>query len=735
MKKIIICFIILISLFSYYLFYKDYENLEWQKSTNPNDFSNFSFVLADEALLSDPEIIYPIIKKTAKELGVNVFRHAILYREENSVDSIYYILLTTKTKLFNTFDLKDGRYLEPSETQSEEAYLSSNTKKDQYQIGTIKVFGDKNVLMFRPLIDSYHQIPVTGEYHIESMKPIEKTVFYETLAKNFNEKLNPQIAYTSEDFTSDESIDSDIYMPTDTSMLSYLKFILAGVIALLVFYYTIHQGRAIAVYKMHGLTNIRIWMMLTGKILSITFILTTSVLIVLLFFQEGWYPVFIYKFVLQQILIVGIIMFFSISALIYINTIKLNAVLKNRKDTKLIIIFNILLKSILFIVSILLISSLVDQISKIDYKKAQLTNWEQSAEYGVFYPFFVGLDNEDLNKNNGLTTYSAISELYTLLNKSGSLLINTKYYEQNALRLPYEGIRFISVNPNYLKKFPVISEENKEVVVEEAIQHQILLVPSKYKDKEQVILEYFHKNQLDNIVYQKDSLQTEVPEQLASPDFRIIWTQDHQKIFSFNPEVFPNENNMIIDPIIKVVTEKNSLAVDKHVILGGGATDPLKVRLINNDSLLTYNSLKNTLRELQLDDNLKYLVTINHIIFKQLNDLKQERLVTMLILVSIIICVIFILVQNTILMFNNQKKLFIVRGLFGVGFINTYRSILYTFLGTWLAQLIITIIFTTISSSIAFIVLALLMIELFMIVLTIIVLENKNKISILKGGI
>ncbi|MGG2108001.1 DUF1430 domain-containing protein [Lysinibacillus pakistanensis] len=737
MKKLIILFLCLLSVFSYYISYKQFENAEWGKNMDADSFSDFSFLIEDNDLgLSDPEVVYPIILKTAKELGVNIFRDVIFYSEGNSVETTRYVLLTTDTQLFHSLPLIKGRYLSFSETQqAEDYYLSSKEKNDQHQIGTVKVFGNHNLMNIKPLIMSYHQIPVAGEYHVESIKPMQATVFYEALATNFNEAFHPETPISGDYFMVKEIKENNPYMPTNTNTFEFVKLILAGVIALLVFYYILHQGKAIVIYKMHGVSSGAIWSLFIGKLLLLVFFIMYILLLLFSIFQEGLHTSFILKMTVQHILTFAIIVGLSVIGLFYILTIKMNTVLKNRKDTKFIVVFNILLKTTFFIISIFMISSILGQLSKIDEAKEQLANWEKSVDYGVFYPFNIGFDFEDLKKGSGSKTLAAVTKLYSTLNKEGSLLIHTKYYEQETLKEPYEGIRYISVNPNYLKKYPILSEDNKEIIVDESIKHQLLLVPHQYKDKEAEILDFFNQDYTLLIEFEKENVKAEIPKHLMEPNYHIIWTQDQQEIFSFNPEVFPNGKNIIKDPIIRVITENNSFESDRHVINGGGAKDPLKVKLVDGDPMRTYEKLKKTLKELQLDDNFKYLVTIDHLIFKELSDLKQERLLTMLVFISMMIGTIFVLIQNTILMFHNRKKLFIVRSLFGAGFFKTYRSILYILIGTWILQIAIPlIIIKTISISLVVIICVLLLIELTMLALTVIILENKNKIRVLKGG-
>ena len=70
---------------------------------------------------------------------------------------------------------------------------------------------------------------------------------------------------------------------------------------------------------------------------------------------------------------------------------------------------------------------------------------------------------------------------------------------------------------------------------------------------------------------------------------------------------------MISDTIVEVITEYNSFPTERWGILGGGSTDPLKVKLIDNDPQVTMENLTPLLKELNLDSQLKYLVPANEL--------------------------------------------------------------------------------------------------------------------------
>ena len=108
---------------------------------------------------------------------------------------------------------------------------------------------------------------------------------------------------------------------------------------------------------MLGIKNIGIWFISIGKLLIITFLVALIVSFIYSIFQEGINKQFIIEIIMQYIETYIIITAFSIIALFYIIRVKISSTLKNRKDTRIVFIFNLLLKMLLFISSIFIINS------------------------------------------------------------------------------------------------------------------------------------------------------------------------------------------------------------------------------------------------------------------------------------------------------------------------------------------------------------------------------------------
>lgn len=324
----------------------------------------------------------------------------------------------------------------------------------------------------------------------------------------------------------------------------------------------------------------------------------------------------------------------------------------------------------------------------------------------------------------------------------GAILIDATLYEEEQLLADkdWAGIRSIKVNNNYLREFPVYDTYNNPVQVSEDTSEWVLLVPEKYCHSKREILSYFKKTRVDYMDIEKETYQKAVPDRVKKQQFKIIWLANDQKIFSFNPEVFPAENNNIIDPIIQVITEKNSLSADRSSILGGGSTDPLKMRLIGRDTALTYKTLEPELQRLKLNDNLKNLIAVDQFMLQNIYNLQKWVNQLWLASLGLLTSLLLLVVQNLILFFCKNRYKFTVRRLFGTDFFRTYKEYILLFSVTWVSQILFSFIVNFIMNGVTDIRLlavaaALIAIELVVSVIALVIIEQRNKVNVLKGGI
>lgn len=752
-------FLILASVFSFAITYTQTDKEELEKMEKAGEGIAKPFVIPNDLLLADPEEMYPLLCEAANELKVNIFRTNIHYNTNDQVEILKYVLLTGDTRFFDAFRLKSGRFLTSKDTQQGSAFMSTVDTGDHNQIGIVRDFGNTDLVTIKPLKTAYEHLPVYGQYFVEASDNRTYGAFIKSFVAKVNRHYQKYLkaSYTPEDFQKPSNSGGGSGVGSSIDYLKYINYAIFLITLILLIYYIFYESKLIGIMKMHGLSNFRLWFIIAGRLITGIFVLSAAVSLLVAIAIKDTTSQFVGSTIISQFKTYVIMMAISLVSYIYISRIRVSDAIKNRKDTNGIFALNTLLKAGCSILLVLIGLAIWGQYAEIRAKQQNLKNWERTKDYGVFYPLYIGYDLEDVQQGSPKTTAFINVELYPVLNKMGALLINTRMYEETALRSnrDWNGIRSIKVNPNYLREFSVYDIHHNPVQISEDTTNWILLVPEKYRNREKEILSFFHKERVGTKdyegVYEHEVrfFKRAVPDRVKNQEIKIIWLANDQKIFSFNPEVFPSENNVIIDPIIEVVTEKNSLCTDRDSILGGGCTDPLKMRLIDRDAALTYRTLEPELKRLKLDDNLKHLITIDQYVLQQIYELQKGMNQLWLISLGLISGLLFLVVQNLSIFFNKYQRKFVVRRLFGTGFFRTYKEYILLFSATWAFQILICFIVNRTSAYIPFVVklnrtadirlftvaAVLVLIELAASIIALGIIEQKSKVKVLKGGI
>ncbi len=288
------------------------------------------------------------------------------------------------------------------------------------------------------------------------------------------------------------------------------------------------------------------------------------------------------------------------------------------------------------------------------------------------------------------------------------------------------------VNLNFLTYSPIYNADGEQIQIDETDKNWIILIPEQYKHEEKEILDYFNDSR--DFYLALDQGQ----------ELKIIWIQKDQRVFSMNPEVSSQNNNLIIDPVIHIKTEKNHLFTYRGGILGKGLGDPLKVKLKNNDAVATYKTIESELERLKLESSID-IRTNQEFINKRLESLDQDIKSILLVILGMLGIYIFLTIQNLLIYFDKYAKQFIIKRLFGVHFINTYKSAFLLLLIIFFLSVCISV-FIDISQLYSFtslivpylrefliIVMILLMMEVVITAIAIIIIEKRNSLQVIQS--
>ena len=214
---------------------------------------------------------------------------------------------------------------------------------------------------------------------------------------------------------------------------------------------------------------------------------------------------------------------------------------------------------------------------------------DMDEDYGVVPGLFVGNDEDEIYFQINQTDIAINGILYPWLNQRGAIYC---YISTDA-----KGMSVITVNPNFLKLYPVFDKDGKAVTVDEKETATIILNPLG-NTRLTEITDYFQKQRDERLELEKI---WNVAPLTNDSSIRVIQIRSGQRVFTLSPS-----EPYVTNAVIRVITENNSLVTDRYCIGGGGILDPLKI-CIKQD----YRAeLQQILQELDLIDNIHSIVSI-----------------------------------------------------------------------------------------------------------------------------
>ncbi|MDT2742296.1 DUF1430 domain-containing protein [Lactococcus garvieae] len=517
--------------------------------------------------------------------------------------------------------------------------------------------------------------------NLKNKNEFEWQVFIKTEDKNKYKDTVEQIKnaynkafdenYTYKDFADFEKSESyelssgrDIY-----NISSYLKIGIAFFTVMLSFWiFSVHKK--IHILRQNGYSIVASINNFIGKGYAICILATIALLTYLLGTISRIYCV---NFLINSGLLLSL-SYVWVMMMVYVVE-KLNRRKKESKNKAEKLFIHLLPTTIKLIFLMMLVVTHLD-LARIMYEASSIT-WNSELpkkvsedNYHVFYPVVVG-------KNQLEFTYDKDSraeeeeEIYRYLNQNGSLLVNIAHY--NIKENEVFG-RTIQLNPNYLKKFEILDENNQRVFIEESEEKRVLLIPERFKGSDDLtkIEEY----------YFKELLQFE--EKLTE----IIYIKDKQPVYSFVP------NKPWIDdyPILDILTLKNSDSWERN-IFSGHKYPPIKIKTAGQSS----EKLNELLEKNKLMDNLpsfvpyeKADITLIKSLSGSLGYLLTSSLLT--VFVFSIVCLL-----TTAYFFQYNKKKFYLLRLNGYSFFETYASVFLLLIVELMIGLSIAILLSEVS--------------------------------------
>lgn len=711
MKKIVVILLIIISMFSFFILFKNESlkqsnNMEKVEQTLDNSFEISLPNSLGSELQSD---IYDKIVAVLNKHNANIY-----FSRVGDNDEIIKYVYFNNLDYFNNFLVTNGRIFDLSENQSNK-FLSTKNTGDSNQIGKLGSFDGKI------------------NFEINTLKSMINTNKF-LIIGNCTVQLvpNDKIDLFMQDLKESLRTDEIVVEPQNNLTINYHynKWIIPAlyfIIAVLILYSIVKSYKKFAIKMLLGYSKKDIWLEAISNLVliqCIILIVTDLAMSLYLFKEYNSYFINFIKIILINNLEL-LLIFFVISSLpfIYMYNIKIIHMLKNKLPVKEIVVFNSFIK----VVTILLLFSLINQgLQNYDRIKSVFNNnykqWEEAKNYYVV---------PSIKANNGVIEDESKLDnmqvqLYYNINKEGAIWADFYGYspilkEAESVKPDYEKM-YVTVNPNYLKKHILYDVNNNPISISETESDFILLVPDKFKEFESNIID-------DAKRVKKGFIEKNI---LANQEIKIIYTKSNQKLFSYESDVNPTDGNMVTDPIIRVVTEKNGIRWDYEQIIGE-AGNPIKINVDSSSDPQKF--LHDKFKKFELDQYVSSFVRADEGIAFESKDV--YNLLTFIIggLVVLIIVMLLTIIQNIYCFFEEYKKQLAIRQFHGYKARNKYRELFILLLITWSIVLIIKLCMGDLDIKIQFTLAILFMsIDLLITIITIKFVNKRKIISVIKGS-
>ncbi|MDN5731630.1 MAG: DUF1430 domain-containing protein [Yaniella sp.] len=321
-------------------------------------------------------------------------------------------------------------------------------------------------------------------------------------------------------------------------------------------------------------------------------------------------------------------------------------------------------------------------------------DWSHTNNYAVFYPRLNGDDLAELQAGGHESKIVEARDLYPLLDQQGAIYVDASDYAPGIPPHPWLPVAPVRVNLNYLEQYPLKDQNGEEVQISPDEHDWVVAIPAQYMDRELEIKKQIQLSRTGGpnfegaVQGQENMLREPVPSSLKQQRVRIIWTKPSQEFFTFNSTINPDHGNTIVDPIVEIMTSKNSMTIDRLNSITGDMNTALKVRTDGNPKI-TLNQLKSTLTELRLSDNLQTLVTPQQAMLEEVNYLRST-ITWSIITAGAGVLIMLVFGASFISLFCDRlRRKIVVRRLHGHGYFRSYRELIAAIVATWVLSALI----------------------------------------------
>ena len=627
------------------------------------------------------------IERLSKSKGINIYK--IVYDEltdSNEIVVDIYTTLADENKLRDKFNIKYENSIENLFLNNR--YLSSENKE-------IGVFNRNLNIRIKSLSEAVNE-NIIGQYLIQTDDLQE----LENIKQEFTETLNFELA--------DETVTSNIDKNNILNIIELKYLILIAIllisIVLAFIYYIVFRYKEFAVKKMLGHSDGKIiFKDVFKEILTMhLYTLVASGLIVMfyLYYYNKFKYVVDYLKNLSIVLLVFSIILIVVEMIMSLNidNIKIKNMLNNKKPITLIQSLNYITKVTFSIVLVTIMINLISNYNNLISQNKNLEKWKSTNEY-----VYVNITNKYRDSEESIWDYNQglrCKEFFKYYNNKRGLLVSpsdyilyNRFYEEERLneRKEYDPIdgNALEVNAEYLRKNPIRDTNGNIISIEDEYgDYLIILVPEQYKEDEADLLNLYKEVYQFKRFINEDLYNEHMNiEKVEHPEIKveIIYTENGQESFLYNPLLEEKNQNCIKDAIHIVINSEN---------IGGDSYS----KYVSNNHFFAkvngsvegdaYSKIYDSIKELNMEKDILSAYTlysnVDSYVVKLENEIK-EYIISMVITLLLEILLTIYMIINYI---QRNKYINAIRKINGYSYIKRHNKLILLIVGAWLAILI-----------------------------------------------
>lgn len=481
-----------------------------------------------------------------------------------------------------------------------------------------------------------------GTYFIETRSKKRAQKFLTLLALRLNKESKQNLNQSDFKIGDQDSIAKVSF--NDPDQLDLLTKIVLFFLVVFLVMYLLSSSKKLAIYKLNGFSTYKSFVLSFGKAWL------TSMIVILVINLMCWYIGewrWGLETILNQIGIFIAIPLISFTIIDIMQELSFTNQIHNKNYNK----FNfIVLYAVKGAALVLCFFSLIPlaQLATGAYTNVTQTNSNsKQSKYSVFYPTQVGNNAEQHTLDDGQELDNL---MYEPLNKEGAIVIDDSDIHQPIK----EAIKFVKVNPNYLRLYPLYDDKGKRINVSNNNKSIVLCIPKSREKYKQQLIKYVRYTAKDELGY--------------IPRIKIYHT------LSIENRAFKdiNNNKSLDNQTLFITTSKNSSFVERNIMNGQGKDDGLKIP-IKTSINQSFKAIRPLLVENNYIDNYPQLIKLNDVSKEQLKiDIGNVVAQSTVVLTGLLITLILIS-YVTLLFFKVFKYSIVIKRVNGFSKFLSYK--------------------------------------------------------------